>query len=138
MNVHSSGHEKFIRSAIEKARKKDEKGRRTPFGAVIVRDDKIIASANNSVAGDHDPTAHAEVNAIRKACKKIKSNDLSGSVIYTTCEPCPMCFSAIWWAKISQIVFGVGIAELLNHGWSFKASIAMTYTHHISYLFKSK
>jgi guanine deaminase len=77
-----------------------------PFGAVIVKDGKIIAGSANSVTIDNDPTAHAEVNAIRKAAKILNTYDLSGCEIYTSCEPCPMCFGAIYWAHIDTIYYG--------------------------------
>jgi len=76
-----------------------------PFGAVIVRDNTIIGRGCNMVISQHDPTAHAEIVAIRQACKNINSYDLSGTVIYSTCEPCPMCFSAVYWAKINEVIF---------------------------------
>jgi tRNA(Arg) A34 adenosine deaminase TadA len=77
-----------------------------PFGAVIAKDGKIISEASNSVTIDHDPTAHAEVNAIRKACRKLGSFDLSGCEIYCSCEPCPMCLGAIYWAHLDRIYYG--------------------------------
>ena len=76
-----------------------------PFGAVIVKDGEIIAEASNSVTIDNDPTAHAEVNAIRKATKKLGSFDLTGCDIYTSCEPCPMCLGAIYWAHLDKIYY---------------------------------
>jgi tRNA(Arg) A34 adenosine deaminase TadA len=77
-----------------------------PFGAVVVRDGRIIGEGANRVVPALDPTAHAEVVAIRAACQTIGSHSLESATIYTTCEPCPMCLSAIWWARISQIVYG--------------------------------
>jgi len=77
-----------------------------PFGAVIVKDGEIIAGSSNSVTIDHDPTAHAEVNTIRQACQKLGTFDLSGCTIYTSCEPCPMCLGAIYWAHIGRIFYG--------------------------------
>lgn len=77
-----------------------------PFGACIVKDGKIIGKGSNHVLVDHDPTAHAEVVAIRDACKHLKSHDLSGCVLYTTCYPCPMCLSAIIWANIKMVYYG--------------------------------
>ena len=77
-----------------------------PFGAVIARNGEIVAEASNSVTIDHDPTAHAEVNAIRKATSKLQNFDLEGCEIYTSCEPCPMCLSAAYWAGISRIYYG--------------------------------
>ena len=76
-----------------------------PFGAVIARDGEIIAEASNSVTIDHDPTAHAEVNAIRKAAEVLGNYDLSGCEIFTSCEPCPMCLGAIYWAHLDKIYY---------------------------------
>lgn len=77
-----------------------------PFGAVIAKDGDIIATGTNRVTAVNDPTAHAEVNAIRKACQALKTFDLSGCTIYTSCEPCPMCLAAIYWAHIDKIYYG--------------------------------
>lgn len=77
-----------------------------PFGAVVVKEDTIIGEGQNSVVTSNDPTAHAEIVAIRNACNTIKSYDLSGSIIFSSCEPCPMCLSAIWWSRIEKIYFG--------------------------------
>jgi guanine deaminase len=77
-----------------------------PFAAVIVSQGKIVGEGQNSVIHCLDPTAHAEVVAIRAACKFLNNHALSGATIYTTCEPCPMCLGAIWWARISEIVYG--------------------------------
>lgn len=76
-----------------------------PFGAVIVKDGKIIAEGWNQVFSINDPTAHAEVQAIRKAAQSLKNFDLTGAEIYTSCEPCPMCLSAIYWARIAKIYY---------------------------------
>lgn len=76
-----------------------------PFGAVIVKDGKIVAEASNRVTLDNDPTAHAEVTAIRQACRKLGTFELKGCVIYTSCEPCPMCLGAIYWAGIDRIYY---------------------------------
>ena len=76
-----------------------------PFGAVIVKDGKVVAKSANKVTTSNDPTAHAEVSAIRLASKKLKTYDLSGCVIYTSCEPCPMCLGAIYWAHIDTIFY---------------------------------
>lgn len=76
-----------------------------PFGAVIVKDGEIIAASANSVVPSHDPTAHAEINAIREATRKLGTHDLSGCDIYTSCEPCPMCLGAIYWARISRLYY---------------------------------
>lgn len=77
-----------------------------PFGAVISRNGEIIAIGVNRVTSEHDPTAHAEVSAIRAACKKLGSFDLSGCEIYTSCEPCPMCLGAIYWSHIGKMYYG--------------------------------
>lgn len=95
----------FMREAIRLANESVAKGG-GPFGAVIVKDGKIIAGSSNSVTLDNDPTAHAEVNTIRKACRAMGSFNLDGCVIYTSCEPCPMCLGAIYWAGINRIYYG--------------------------------
>lgn len=77
-----------------------------PFGAVIARGGEIIAEASNRVTLDHDPTAHAEVSAIRKAAARIGTHDLSGCEIFTSCEPCPMCLGAIYWAHLDRVYYG--------------------------------
>ena len=95
----------FMREAIRLADESVKNGG-GPFGAVIVKDGEIIAGSSNSVTVDNDPTAHAEVNTIRRACKKLGTFDLSGTVVYTSCEPCPMCLGAIYWAHIDRIYYG--------------------------------
>jgi tRNA(Arg) A34 adenosine deaminase TadA len=95
----------FMREAIRLANQSVERGG-GPFGAVIVKDGEIIAGSSNSVTIDNDPTAHAEVNTIREACRKLRTFDLSGCTIYTSCEPCPMCLGAIYWARIGKIFYG--------------------------------
>ncbi len=107
----------YMRLAIKKALSGVKAGQ-TPFGACIVKNGKIIICAHNVVWKKTDITSHAEVNAIREACKKLKTVDLSGCTIYSTCEPCPMCFSAIHWAKISKIYLGTGIKDEKNMGFS--------------------
>ena len=94
----------FMKRAIELSKKNIETGG-GPFGAVVVKDGKIIGEGCNKVTSANDPTAHAEVEAIRLACKNINHFDLTGAVIYTSCEPCPMCLSAIYWARLSTIYF---------------------------------
>ncbi|PKR81502.1 tRNA-specific adenosine deaminase [Brumimicrobium salinarum] len=95
----------YMRRAIELSRKSLANGG-GPFGAVIVKDGKIISETSNSVTLDNDPTAHAEVNAIRKACKALNSFDLAGCEIYSSCEPCPMCLGAIYWSRLDALYFG--------------------------------
>ena len=102
--------EKFMQLAIEKAREGGKNGQ-TPFGSCIVKNDELICCVHNVVWATTDITAHAEVHAIREACKKLNTIDLSGCTLYSTCEPCPMCFSAIHWAKIDKIFFGAKIAD---------------------------
>lgn len=77
-----------------------------PFGAVVVKNGKIISTGANNVTIKNDPTAHAEIDAIRKAAKKLKTFDLSGCEIYSSCEPCPMCLSAVYWSRINRIYYG--------------------------------
>lgn len=89
-----------------------------PFGAVIVKDGEIVSSASNSVTPDNDPTAHAEVNAIRAACKKLETFDLSGCVLYSSCEPCPMCLSAAYWARLDRVVYAADKDVAAKAGFS--------------------
>ena len=76
-----------------------------PFGAIIVKDGQVVSEGWNTVTSDNDPTAHAEVNAIRKACKTLNTFQLDNCIIYTSCEPCPMCLSAIYWARLDKIYY---------------------------------
>jgi tRNA(Arg) A34 adenosine deaminase TadA len=92
-----------MRRAIELSRQHMQAGHGGPFGAVVVRDGKIIGEGWNSVTSSYDPTAHAEVMAIRRACEAMQNFDLSDCEIYTSCEPCPMCLAAIYWARIGAI-----------------------------------
>ncbi|HKK69467.1 MAG TPA: nucleoside deaminase, partial [Bacteroidales bacterium] len=89
-----------------------------PFGAVIVRNGEIIAEASNSVTKTNDPTAHAEVNVIRKASENLKTFDLSGCEIYSSCEPCPMCLGAIYWARLDKLYFASDRKEAAEAGFS--------------------
>lgn len=98
--------QKYMREAIRMMRQAgilDKTG--GPFGAVIVRDGIILSAAGNTVLKDHDPTAHAEINAIRAACRRTGSHDLLGATLYTSCECCPMCYAAAYWARISKIYY---------------------------------
>lgn len=97
--------QKFMRKAIALSIENIKKGG-GPFGAVVVKDNQIVATGANHVTTHNDPTAHAEVVAIRKACKKLGTFDLSGCQIYASCEPCPMCLSAIYWAHIDSLFYG--------------------------------
>ena len=98
-------HEKFLEMAIELALKSAKSGKGGPFGAVIVKDGKVIAKAHNTVTTSTDPTAHAEVNAIRRACKKLNDFQLKDCIIYASAEPCPMCFGAIYWARPKALFY---------------------------------
>ncbi len=96
----------YMKVAIDEAKKGISSRDGGPFGAVIVKDGEIIAKGHNEVLLSHDPTAHAEIVAIRIASQKLERFDLSDCEIYTTCEPCPMCYSAIHWAKIKKCYYG--------------------------------
>ncbi len=95
-----------------------EMGAGGPFGAMIVQGGKIVAAAHNTVLRTNDPTSHAEVNAIRKASEKLGRFDLSGCTIYSTTEPCPMCFSAIHWARIDKVVYSTTIQDVKKLGFN--------------------
>ena len=101
----NTGSENFMREAIRLSLVNVRQKGGGPFGAVIVRAGEIIARGWNQVTGTNDPTAHAEVVAIRKACKKLKTFKLEGCEIYTSCEPCPMCLSAIYWAHLDRVYY---------------------------------
>ena len=94
----------FMKKAIELSIKSVNNGG-GPFGSVIVKGDKIIAEGSNKVTSNNDPTAHGEIVAIREACKKLNNFSLNGCELYSTCEPCPMCLSAIYWARIDKIYY---------------------------------
>lgn len=110
-------HAEYMRKAIAIAEKNLLSLHGGPFGACIVKDNQILAVAANSVLNE-DATCHAEMNAIRLASAKLNTYDLSGCVIYSTTEPCPMCFSAIHWAKIERIVYGTSIADVQKLGFN--------------------
>ncbi|MFN6516371.1 MAG: nucleoside deaminase [Nostoc sp. CreGUA01] len=100
--------EYFMRLALAEAKKGD-----APYGAVIVKDNEVVAAAHNTVARDNDPSAHAEINAIRSLTAKLKNPSLEGYSIYTTGEPCPMCATACVWSGLSEIVYGAAIEDLI-------------------------
>lgn len=104
-------HSEYMQLAIEEARKGITNGEGGPFGSIIVKDGQIIGRGHNMVLKNHDASAHGEISAIRDAGKNLGSHDLSGSVIYTTGEPCPMCLCACMWANISKIYYGCTIAD---------------------------
>jgi guanine deaminase len=107
----------LMRRALARAQEGVAAGQ-TPFGALIARGERVVACEHNAVWAATDSTAHAEVQAIRAACRTLGTVDLSGCIIYSTCEPCPMCFAAIHWAHISTIVFGAAIADARALGFS--------------------
>ncbi|HPO48366.1 MAG TPA: nucleoside deaminase, partial [Paludibacteraceae bacterium] len=111
-----SYNEKFMKKAIAASIKNIEQDG-GPFGAVIVKDGKVIATGGNRVTANNDPTAHAEISAIRKACKKLNTFDLSGCEIYSSCEPCPMCLSAIYWAHLDRLYYGNTKKDAANIGF---------------------
>ena len=96
---------KFMKEAIRLAREGMSNNEGGPFGAIVVRDGEIIGRGNNQVTSSNDPTAHAEVVAIRRACEKLQTFQLEDCTIYTSCEPCPMCLGAIYWARPRRLVF---------------------------------
>jgi tRNA(Arg) A34 adenosine deaminase TadA len=104
----------FMARAIQLSIDNVRSGQGGPFGAVVVRDGAIVAEGVNRVTATNDPTAHAEVVAIREACRKLGLFELKDCELYTSCEPCPMCLGAIYWARLSRVYFG-GLAEDANH-----------------------
>ena len=106
--------ERHIRRAIELAATHSADGRHGPFGAVVVREargdspERVVAEGWNAVVDQHDPTAHAEIQAIRRAAEALGTHDLSGCVLYTSCEPCPMCLAAIYWSRVDRVVYAAG------------------------------
>jgi len=117
MRNHSMNDEKFMRLAIRKARQGVKRGQ-TPFGACIACKGKVVVAAHNEVFAHKDITAHAEINALHTACRRLGRIDLSDCVIYSTTEPCPMCFTACHWAKIPTVFYGTRIADAARHGFS--------------------
>ena len=109
--------QKYMLGAINMAEANFISGKGGPFGAAVVRDGKIIAVAGNCVTSTNDPTAHAEVVAIRKACKTLKTFDLSGCEIFASCEPCPMCLGAIMWARIDKLYYAADRNDAARAGF---------------------
>jgi tRNA(Arg) A34 adenosine deaminase TadA len=107
----------YMQRALDQARAGMDAGQ-TPFGACIVQGDRILAQAHNNVRGEMDCTAHAEVCALRQACRAAGDIHLPNATIYSTIEPCPMCFSAIHWARLPRIVFGGHIADVAAYGFN--------------------
>ncbi len=112
-----SEHEKFINEVVDLATKNVTTGNGGPFAALVVKDGKVIGRGANSVTAGNDPTAHAEIVAIRDACKNLAHYQLSGCTLYTSCEPCPMCLGAIFWARPKLVVFAAGKDDAANAGF---------------------
>jgi tRNA(Arg) A34 adenosine deaminase TadA len=110
-------HEQFMRRAISLAQQGIDGNAGGPFGAVIVKNGEIVGEGNNRVTSTNDPTAHAEVVAIRKACEKLGTFQLDGCVIYTSCEPCPMCLGAIYWARPAKVFYAATREDAANIGF---------------------
>jgi len=107
----------FMRRAIELAQTGIDGGQGGPFGAIVVKDGEIIGEGCNQVTSTNDPTAHAEVVAIREACRSLNSFQLEDCVIYTSCEPCPMCLGAIYWARPAKMFFACNREDAANVGF---------------------
>ena len=101
----------FMAKALEEAYEGIRKGHGGPFGCVIVKDGKVVGSGHNRVLQKHDPTCHGEMEAIRDACEKLGTHDLSGCELYTTAQPCPMCLGGILWANIKHVYYGCNIDD---------------------------
>jgi tRNA(Arg) A34 adenosine deaminase TadA len=115
--MQSPANPEFLRRAIRLATENVLSGAGGPFGAVIVRDGRIVAEGVNTVTTANDPTAHAEVNAIRTAAKELGAFSLSGCQLYTSCEPCPMCLAAAYWARIDAIYYGASATDAERAGF---------------------
>jgi tRNA(Arg) A34 adenosine deaminase TadA len=113
----SPANPEFLRRAIALATQNVETGAGGPFGSVIVRDGRIVAEGVNTVTAANDPTAHAEVNAIRAASKDLRTFSLAGCQLYSSCEPCPMCLAAAYWARIEAIYYGASAADAARAGF---------------------
>ncbi|MGB7069709.1 MAG: nucleoside deaminase [Pyrinomonadaceae bacterium] len=109
--------EKFMNRAIELARQGMDSNIGGPFGAVVVKDGRVIGEGYNQVTSSHDPTAHAEIVAIRAACKVLNSFQLDECVIYTSCEPCPMCLGAIYWARMRRVFIACSREDAAGAGF---------------------
>lgn len=116
--------EKFMQMAIDQSRYAVDSSRGGPFGAVIVKNGKVVGCASNAVMIEHDPTAHAEVMAIKDACKNLKTTDLTGCEIYTSGEPCPMCTGAIYWSQLSAVYYCNSEEDALEYGFIDKKILA--------------
>jgi guanine deaminase len=113
----SVNQEEFMRQAIALANENIKSGNGGPFAAIIVKNNRVVATGVNSVTTSNDPTAHAEVNAIRNACKKLKTFQLFECDIYSTCEPCPMCLGAIYWSRAKNLYFAADKKDAASAGF---------------------
>ena len=109
--------ERFLLRAIELAEEHSRDGVRGPFGAVVVRDGEVVGEGWNGVVARHDPTAHGEVAAIRAACSALGTHVLDDCVLYTSCEPCPMCLGAVFWARIPRVVYAASASDAAEGGF---------------------
>jgi len=108
---------KFLKEAIDLAAEHSSDGRCGPFGAVVARCSEVVGRGFNMVVESQDPTAHAEIAAIREACERLDTHDLSGCTLYTSCEPCPMCLGAIYWAGIDRVVYAASRSDAARAGF---------------------
>jgi guanine deaminase len=115
--IAASPNPEFLRRAIALAIQNVDSGGGGPFAAVVVRSGQIVGEGVNSVTSTNDPTAHGEVNAIRTACKALGAFSLAGCELYTSCEPCPMCLAACYWARLDAIYFGASAADAARAGF---------------------
>lgn len=120
MDIQDDNHKKFLKLALTLAENNVTKNQGGPFGAVIVKDGEVIATGTNNVTSNNDPTAHAEIEAIRNACKILADFNLSGCELYASSEPCPMCLAAIYWARISKIYYVNSQEMAARHGFDDK------------------
>src|SRR5487761_679067 len=117
MQAKNSGADSFMARAIELSLENNRSNQGGPFAALVVKDAEIISEGTNRVTSANDPTAHAEIVAIREACRKLRRFDLTGCEIYATCEPCPMCLGAIYWARLAKVYFANTAADAAKIGF---------------------
>jgi guanine deaminase len=124
MNKSNDRNRLFMARAIELSLENVRSGRGGPFGCVIVKQEEVVAEGVNQVTASNDPTAHAEVLAIREACRKLGDFELRGCVLYSSCEPCPMCLGAIYWARVDKVYFGNLAEDAAKFGFDDSAIYA--------------
>ncbi|MEB3357665.1 MAG: nucleoside deaminase [Synechococcales bacterium] len=118
---HDENQKRLMAEAIALSFEAMHTGRGGPYGAVVVKDGEIIGRGMNRVLTDHDPTAHAELLAIQAACRALSSFSLEGCELYTSCEPCPMCLGAIYWAKLDRVYFANSVADAETYGFGSRS-----------------